>query len=93
MHKGAQMSLPPQNQNDEQKHKANMASEEGFRLTLAQGIWIFRCIMLPDREGLMALVLWPDVQLVQLNTDSLEISGAVAAYPRQGSGPLLWNPI
>lgn len=44
--------------------------------------------MLPvsDREGLMALVLWPDVQLVQLNTDPLEISGAVAAYPRQGSG-------
>lgn len=31
----------------------------------------------------------PDVQLVQLNTDPLEISGAVAAYPRQGSGPVL----
>lgn len=34
-----------------------MASEEEFGLTLAQGIWIFRCIMLTvsDRKGLMAL--------------------------------------
>lgn len=53
------MSLPPQNKNDEQKHKANMASEEEFGLTLAQGICIFRGIMLTvsDREGLMALVV------------------------------------
>lgn len=58
MHKDAQMNLSPQNKNDEEEHKANMASEE-FGLTLAQGIWIFTCIMLTvsDREGLMALVL------------------------------------
>lgn len=59
MHEDAQESLPPQNKNDEKKHKANMASEEAFGLTLAQGIWIFRCRMLTvsDREGLMALVV------------------------------------
>lgn len=31
----------------------------------------------------------PDVQLVQLNTDPSEISGAMPAYPRQDSGPVL----
>lgn len=39
----------------------------------------------------MALVVnWaPDVQLVQPNTDPLEISGALPAHPRQDSGPVL----
>jgi len=40
-------------------------------------------------NGFGSVSCGPDVQLVQLNTDPLEISGVMPAYPRQDSGPVL----